>query len=286
MLQNLNPPSDNPIDVFKACIQGFQDEDFRKRLGSIMSKIAKAELQYREYAAAGKLHKIKPGLKKTSKVTTDDLKRVYERGMVQSANGRAYYDKLRAAVPNKRCPLCGRRDVSSLDHYLPKSLYPLYAVAPVNLIPCCRECNGKKAALIANAPEKQTLHPYFDHHLGTEQWLKAEVVAKDPPSFVYYVDPPMAWDDITILRVKHHFELFAIGELYSNAASVAFTSAYRYLLFLFRQTKTGLKEHLQEMSNSAASSEPWLSAMYNALAQDDWFCDTFLPNAIEQKIPT
>lgn len=77
------------------------------------------------------------------------------------------YDALSSAIKleyrrnfftkNTRCPICGRiLERSSktgvgnadLDHFLPKSIYPQFALYPENLIPICKDCNqiekGKK----------------------------------------------------------------------------------------------------------------------------------------------
>ena len=50
------------------------------------------------------------------------------------------------------CPYCNRnyivsnKDISTcqLDHFYPKSIYPIFAISFFNLIPCCAFCNNKK----------------------------------------------------------------------------------------------------------------------------------------------
>lgn len=50
------------------------------------------------------------------------------------------------------CPYCNRNYINSgmnyttaqLDHFLPKSVYPIFALSLYNLIPCCSVCNHKK----------------------------------------------------------------------------------------------------------------------------------------------
>lgn len=39
------------------------------------------------------------------------------------------------------CQYC---TVNSLDHFVPKDLFPEFSVHPSNLIPSCTECNSKK----------------------------------------------------------------------------------------------------------------------------------------------
>lgn len=42
------------------------------------------------------------------------------------------------------CPNCTIEKVSSLDHFIPKDEFPEFSVNPINLIPCCSNCNSIK----------------------------------------------------------------------------------------------------------------------------------------------
>src|SRR5262245_19880217 len=70
---------------------------------------------------------------------------VYDNRLVKkTAPGRRIYDKIFTSAPNDKCPLCGHRNVKTLDHYLPKALFPALTVTPINLIPACSDCNKAK----------------------------------------------------------------------------------------------------------------------------------------------
>ncbi|MFJ9642166.1 hypothetical protein [Streptomyces sp. NPDC101206] len=70
--------------------------------------------------------------------------------------------------------LCGHGIADTLNHQLPKIVYPLLAVAPLNLVPACRGCNSHRSELAPRTAEEQTLHPYCDD-LGDHVWLTARV---------------------------------------------------------------------------------------------------------------
>ena len=55
--------------------------------------------------------------------------------------GRATYDLLKLSAKGGFCPLCGQRNVSTLDHYLPKESYPDLSILPINLVRACSDCN-------------------------------------------------------------------------------------------------------------------------------------------------
>jgi len=51
------------------------------------------------------------------------------------------------AQPKRRlkyCPMCGTGLPRTFDHYLPGVRFPEFSVHPLNLVPCCAECNSMK----------------------------------------------------------------------------------------------------------------------------------------------
>lgn len=102
-----------------------------------------------------------------------------------------YLSKLRKSSPDV-CPMCGGFHPTTLDHYLPKTVYPVWSIFSKNLIPACG-CNTARGDVVKapNRPSVRVLHPYFDDFirdrvLTTEithshdfKWLKAKVVCTD-----------------------------------------------------------------------------------------------------------
>lgn len=63
-----------------------------------------------------------------------------------------------------KCPLCGVRDVTDLDHYAPRSIFPEHSVNPRNLIPTCHECNLEKDHVwLTKGGHRIIFHAYFDN---------------------------------------------------------------------------------------------------------------------------
>lgn len=77
------------------------------------------------------------------------------------------------------CPACGEPGTpNTLDHYLPKSVYPHFCVTPLNLFPMCDACQtlkGSKTGDHLNA--RYFIHPYYDDFVR-EQVLGLTI---DPP---------------------------------------------------------------------------------------------------------
>lgn len=71
---------------------------------------------------------------------------------------------------DKTCPFCTINSASTFDHIIPKSVFDEYAVHPLNLIPCCAECNGHKSDEWAKPAALKFLNLYQDE-LPNEQYL-------------------------------------------------------------------------------------------------------------------
>lgn len=59
-------------------------------------------------------------------------------------------------------PVLHHRDVSTLDHVLPKTLFPSLAVTPLNLVGSWKDCNKAKLAAAPSNTSYAVLHPYFE----------------------------------------------------------------------------------------------------------------------------
>lgn len=208
-------------------------------------------------------------------VTKRQFANVYSVGMVRHPTGRALYDKIKGTG---KCPSCQIRTISQLDHYMPKSAFPLLAVTPLNLVPTCSDCNFMKRAFKPQSASQVLLHPYFDDISG-ETWLTAELEEGDPPIFNYRADPPEAWPEELRARVIFQFEKLELAELYAIEATAELQEIRIYLSNLHGGHEDGqqaVRDHLQEVAHSRANvaRNGWRAAAYTAMASSDWFCRT------------
>lgn len=75
-----------------------------------------------------------------------------------------------------KCPLCGVRDVTDLDHYAPRSIFPEYSVHPKNLIPTCHECNKQKDNVwLTGRGHRIIYNAYFDRPLNILTAVNSEI---------------------------------------------------------------------------------------------------------------
>jgi hypothetical protein len=275
-MRRIQPPSESANYTYRLCAQSVRNAAERTRLLSVEADIVAAAEVYVEAAMEAGLHQIPQSPDVAGTVTKKEMIKLYENHMARKgAAARGVYDRLMSAPQHKRCPLCGQRVVSTLDHHLPESIYPTFSVFPHNLVPACKDCNKEKGAATPQDAGQQTMHPYFDD-FETERWLYAGVVHTQPAAVQFFVRPPDHWEDIKKLRNINHFKLLKLDELYaSHAAEELLNIRHGLIDLLINAGREGVRQHLQSEaeSRSAAHVNSWQTATYEALAIDDWFCD-------------
>ena len=158
----------------------------------------------------------------------------------------------------------------TLDHHLPKSAYSAVAVNPANLVPACSDCNKTKLASIYS-----TIHPYFDE-IENDRWLYARVLERSPAVAEYFVTCPKHWPEELSLRVKEHFKLFSLSNLYSFLAARALSGISSKLAIAY--AAGGAESVRLNLSEDATSWQKvdincWETVLYEALSESQWFCE-------------
>lgn len=160
---------------FATCISSVRDQTLKAQLVAATSAVVAEEHTYDLAAAQRTLHTL--GRQTTvGAVSRVEMEKVYtDRMAKQGSPGRPIYDQILAAA-NERCPLCGFRQATTLDHQLPKKHYPALVVTPINLVPACKDCNKAKSSNFPTKAEEVSLHPYYDD-VENDRWLYADVHA-------------------------------------------------------------------------------------------------------------
>ncbi|MEU8332230.1 HNH endonuclease signature motif containing protein [Micromonospora arborensis] len=283
-------PTISARDSYVTCISRSRQPD-RAWLEGFAERVTEAATQFEAAVQANSLHVLddkdfKPPYPPAShtgpcdkacqgfcKRDCDKLVKVYTDRMAKTgAPGREIYETLRMAA--HRCPLCGHRDVTTLDHHLPKSRYPFLAVTPANLIPACIECNTTKTDTTPAIDVAHTLHPYFDN-IDEDEWLQAEVLEGSPAALRFLVSPPEKWSQLMATRARCHFTEFDLDRLYAVQAADELAAIAGALQVQFDAAgQAGVESYLldQADSRSATRRNHWTTAMYRALARSPWYC--------------
>ncbi|MFC9998797.1 hypothetical protein [Nocardia sp. NPDC127526] len=270
---SVTPPPHEAEAVFRRCIGRGRDH---VRLLRAAPEVAAAAQRYESAATAGQLHTLRPAEFTSAHMTDKELQNTYNNRMVRrSSPGRPVYTQIRQSAPDQICPLCGHRPVASLDHALPKKHFPLLAVAPANLVPCCADCNHTKSEAIPSNPGEVYLHPYFDD-VDDDIWLVADIIESAPAAAVFGVSSPTHWNPDLAARVKFHFKSLGLANLYTAQAgseirALAYVSAGAH----YRDGPDGVREVLADYRDGRRRlhQNTWQAALFQALLSSDWYCD-------------
>lgn len=270
-------PEYSALTVFEECIPVKRDKDLKARLGGVAIHITAAETSYEEKAKTLAFHEIKTAQGVGQSVTTSEMEELYVTVFARKSSPirSKYYDELMLIPENGTCPMCGQRDVSTLDHYLPKAKNPSLAVTPINLVPVCKECNHTKCEYHPETADQQFIHPYYDK-LPTGMWLIADLDQSKPPALKFRISPAQDCDETLAKRLIWHFEELKLAKLYaSQAGKILAGIADKLKAAGERGGKDEVRFVLSEdaRSWSKANLNGWQAAMYRTLASSDWFCE-------------
>lgn len=274
-MKRINPPPFDATHAVQVCASGITISERAQALLDALPVIQASEAEYRNLGPSGLLYQIEESNEVTPAVDVDLMATIYKSHFARTgAPSRPLYEQIRMAPEHGICPLCGQRIVATIDHYLPQSRYPKLNLTPVNLLPACLDCNKRKLASVSESAEEQTLHPYFDD-LGNNRWLVVEVQASSPPTISFSIRPATAWNEALTARVRHHFNLMGLGELYAaQAASEMADISYSLEEVGTAVGPDGVRSHLdaQFRSRCARDANSWKTALYEGLRDSDWFC--------------
>ncbi len=275
-MKRLPLPAFEVKDAVEQCATGITIAERSQALLAALPSFQAAEATYKALAPAGQLFQIPTSDQVTPRLSGELMGTIYKSHFARVGSpSRALYEAVRFAPPYGLCPMCGQRIVSTVDHYLPQSLHPIFNLTPANLVPACSDCNKGKLAKFAQSAEEQTLHPYFDD-LGNERWLVVDVRETTPPSIAYHVRPPAGWAAVLAARVQHHFKVMGLAELYAAQAASELADISFNLAELMRTGgPASVRAHLHGEFTSRYARDPnsWKTALYEGLWASDWFCN-------------
>ena len=132
------------------------------------------------------------------------------------------------------CPACGEDGTpNTLDHYLPKQLYPEFSITACNLFPMCDICQGEKGTATVNATnERLFLHPYFDQFTDMQVFCLVIGRPLEAPQTIS-LEPHPGLDAAQHALVARHLQELGIGRRYNHF----FKSEYMRLLRLVKSIR-------------------------------------------------
>ncbi|HEL1004604.1 TPA: hypothetical protein TVB72_001370 [Streptococcus equi subsp. zooepidemicus] len=178
-MRKLMIPSFYVEDIFSDLITGIRKvkniygvkKEYRELFEECKDKIFLFEQFYMSLASTGDLDLLLPEACSVSEhIGYEEMKYLYEERLRKTFNDSLYlWLKTNEKHNFYKCSYCERGDVSELDHLLPQSQFPVFAVTPLNLIPSCHECNHNKLDDMAIV-----INPYFED-TTEDNWLVCKI---------------------------------------------------------------------------------------------------------------
>lgn len=271
-MRKITQPNFSVEDILNECILTTTPRVQIKAMENSKEGIISAETDYEDKILKGLLFSTSQ-MAQTPYLTGNKLIQLYEYRMLQKPSVRVYYDKIKSIVRNERCPFCNKQVVKTVDHYLPKTKYPIYSITPINLVAACRDCNTEKDNYFPRTRDEELLHPYYDD-IENCRWLFAKIHESLPIIFDFFVNPPEHWDTTTTKRVENHLEVLKLRKMYSSYAAGYVEDIRRRLKELYQTIgETGVKEHLQEEYESCYDNDKnsYKTALLECLIKNNWF---------------
>lgn len=127
-------------------------------------------------------------------------------------NPRTYY---------RMCPYCTINQAKTIEHILPKELYPEFAINVHNLIPACSDCNSLKGESVLDCNNEKIIINFYTDILPNEQFLFAEISydKKGNLECKYRLENPNNTIDEKIYRLlqRHYDKLDLLNRLKDKA---------------------------------------------------------------------
>ena len=181
------------------------------------------------------------------------------------------------------CPACGEDGTpNTLDHYLPKDVFPEFSVTILNLFPMCDICQGAKGVQFNDDEGKRLfIHPYFDD-FTVQQVLVLDIRGPfNAPTSIELSPHPDIERELQEL-IRRHISKLEIPARYYRY----FQSNYLRLLRLvgkMRNKGLNVREQLENFRDMALekSINSWGYIFYDSVLRNEhlveYLCNERLP---------
>lgn len=180
-------------------------------------------------------------------------------------------DTLRNKHKLNYCPCCGSPGKpTTLDHYLPQSIFPEFSIVFENLTPMCSKCNElKKNNIKDKNGNRLFLHPYYDPMNEVQLELTITPPYGSPSSFIAEV-PDLVPEPFRTVIMNH------IGQIeFVNRLEEACITEYADLIATLHEekqkdVKIKVKSKIEDFYNLAKqrSTNKWMAIYYRGILRN------------------
>ena len=163
-MKRINKASILPNDLLDE-VEGRKKKENKIRLQGMMNSLRRLYEEYADKANKGVLHTLISQWDYDKTMTDSDgyfLYHQYDNSKKSMADLQTKIIEANGGKVVLRCPICGLRETSDMDHYAPRQLFPEYSIHAYNLIPICHQCNNDKSNLWCENGHRLIFNAYYD----------------------------------------------------------------------------------------------------------------------------
>lgn len=271
----LEAPSETGRAAAMACVHRIRNADLRERVRAHLDSFESNSSSYRAVLEDDAAHELNQQEFDVPEVSKTELIWLYDNQLSRPGRpGREIYNSLMLLAPYGLCAYCQYGLATTLDHFVPKVAIAGLAIEPLNLVPCCKDCNHILGELFSESSGFQLLHPYFLPKIG--RWLFARADERDGGVVLqFFAKPAQEVPDAVKQRIVNQFATLRLGERYATVSGVDLPEIAAQLPQLFKATGSeGVRQHLMGMAikSTASGINSRRAVIYEALAASDWYC--------------
>lgn len=188
------------------------------------------------------------------------------------------------SVRHYTCPYCGFRTPDTIDHYLPKTFFPEFAVLPLNLLPCCGICNGKKGNYWIEKGQRGIFNFYLDAP-PPDQFLFVDLkfkVGDRIPLIDFNADFGKISDPIVRAIIEKHFIRLELINEYNEYCSFEIDTIRNELIYVLRSKDPAIIRNTLESMAENYSDHFGINYFVALFCKALSISDRFISDVIEE----
>lgn len=181
-----------------------------------------------------------------------------------------------------KCPYCGISEPNTMDHYLPKGIFPEFSIFGLNLLPCCSKCNELKNEKWMKAGRRLILNFYFDDIPENDKFLYATLqfgpnIKDIVPIIDFYIKRSLNISPETFERINSHVKILNLVERFKIVVNDKYTTifeevSWNILNLQVDMAKTVLQNKTEILTKQYGKNY-WGVALYDAIISSQEFFD-------------
>jgi len=266
----LSPPESSGINLFEKIIE-HKNLERRLRLENIKDVV---DTRFQEYHNKLRTLETVNPLDIFSNVEKEDLKSCYGDN-VEFKKQEAVIQNMQSVAMQAVCPYCGIGEPVTLDHYLPKGIFPEFSILPINLVPCCDPCNRNKGEKWLENGVRRIVSFYNDD-IPEYKFFFVDFIFEGN-SIIPLIDYKLEFiEEGSITEtIKMHYRDLDLFNRYDKQINDKLTGLYMEVIeganyLSIEEQKANLKRRVNSLTNRFGGNY-WEARLYDAAIESNFF---------------